>query len=151
MIDIEALSSSFNYPCMKNNKRVVAVEKSLNKDRQVKNKTGVHMLEGALIGVTLAAAAGIFARSRTGKKVLANMRDKSAEFYNYIAPQIKKIKTMSKAEYSAFIDSAVERFGKLKKLSATEARELSNAAKASLADLKDNLAPSPRKTKRRAS
>ena len=55
-------------------------------------------LSGALIGAALGVAAGIFATSKKGKEISKEAKVKIAEFYKFIAPQIKKAKEMGEEE-----------------------------------------------------
>lgn len=104
-----------------------------------KSKKGLHILEGVLAGAALAVAAGIFSQTKTGKKLTSDIRDKSAEFYKYLAPQIKKAKQMTEAQYHQLIDASMARYSKAKKLTNAEIRDLKREARSSWSHLKKNL------------
>ncbi len=104
-----------------------------------KSKTGMHMLEGALAGVVLAVAAGLFLRTKIGKKVTVDIRDRSAEFYKQLAPQLKKAKELSQAQFHKLIDTSLVSYAKAKKLSSAEINELTREARSSWSHLKKNL------------
>ena len=112
-----------------------------------KSKTGMHLLEGALAGIALAVAAGIFSQTKTGKKVTKDIRDKSADFYKYLAPQLKKAKEMSQDQYHKIIDASLARYSKTKKLSKAEVKELSEGAYKSWEHLKKNVKKTVKKLK----
>lgn len=112
-----------------------------------KNKTGRHLLEGALAGIALAVAAGIFSQTKTGKKVVKDVRDKSADFYKFLAPQLKKAKEMSQDQYHKIIDAALVKYGKTKKLSKADVKELSESAYKSWEHLKKNVKKTVKKIK----
>ncbi len=118
---------------MKQQKRKVSPKKT------EKPKKGYLWLEGALVGAALGVGAGLLAESKLGKKIGKEAKHASADFLAYIAPQAKKMKKMGEAEYKAFISSAMERYGKDKKLSKTEAMRLAKEAQASWKHLKKNL------------
>jgi gas vesicle protein len=89
-------------------------------------------LAGGLIGAALGVGAGLLAQSKTGKQF-------SAEFYRYLAPQIKGVNKMREPEYKKFVAEAMKRYGKDKKFSRAEARRLVKDAQASWKHLEGNL------------
>ncbi len=100
----------------------------------------VKLLEGGLIGAVLGVAAGIFlASSDSGKKLGADIKEKSADFYASLAPKLKKMKKMGEAEYKKFVENAAESYSKAKKLTAEEAAEIRTAAEKSWDHLKKHL------------
>ncbi len=92
----------------------------------------IKLLEGGLIGAALGVAAGIFLSSTdAGKKLGGELKDKSADFYAYLAPRIKKMKKMGEAEFKLFVKNAAQNYSKAKKLTVEEGETLvSEAAKA---------------------
>ncbi|MDQ5931604.1 MAG: hypothetical protein QG607_305 [Patescibacteria group bacterium] len=104
-----------------------------------KNKSGSHILGGALAGIALTVAAGIFSQTKTGKKIVKNVRDKSADFYKSLEPQLQKAKEMSETQLHKVIDASLAKYGKTKKLSKAEIKELSETAYKSWEHLKKNV------------
>lgn len=100
---------------------------------------GYGWLAGALIGAALGVGAGLLAESKLGKKLGKEVKNLSADFYRYMAPQIKKVKKMGEVEYKAFVAQAMERYNKDKKLSAAEAKHIVKNAQASWKHLKKHL------------
>ena len=103
------------------------------------NKKSSKFLSGALIGAALGVAAGIFASSKTGKEVRKEIKDKSAEFYKFIANKIKMAKTVGEKEYKAFINKALAEYGKNKKFKKEDLKKLAKDAHMSWKHLKKNL------------
>jgi len=96
-------------------------------------------LSGALIGAVLGVAAGIFATSKKGKEISKEAKVKIAEFYKFIAPQIKKAKEMGEREYKAFINKALVGYNKTKKFKKEDLKSLAKEAHASWKHLKKHL------------
>ena len=94
----------------------------------MKNNNKLKLLEGALAGAVLGAVAGLLLAPESGKKLRKDLKKKSAEFYNYLAPQLKKMGKMGEAEYKMAVKKAMSSYGKAKKLSSTEAKELTKEA-----------------------
>lgn len=107
----------------------------IKKESEKSNK----FLSGALIGAALGVAAGIFATSKKGKEMSKEIKDKSVEFYKYIAPQIKKAKEMGEQEYKKFIDNALTTYNKNKNLSKEDLKNLAKEAKSSWKHFKKHL------------
>ncbi|MEK7088942.1 MAG: YtxH domain-containing protein [Patescibacteria group bacterium] len=103
------------------------------------NKKSSKFLSGALIGTALGVAAGIFSASKTGKEMRKEMKDKSIEFYEFIAPQIKKAKEMGEKEYKIFINRALVNYNKNKKFKKEDLKNLAKEAHASWKHLKKHL------------
>ena len=82
------------------------------------------LLGGALIGAALGVAAGMLLAPKSGKKLRKDIRDQAAGFYKSVYPKLKQLKNMSESQYKSFMKSAVEAYGKAQKLSAKEAKEL---------------------------
>lgn len=104
-----------------------------------KKKGGYTWLAGGLIGAALGVTAGLIAESKLGEQLGKKAKHLGADFYRYIAPQIKKVKKMGEAEYKELVTEAMKRYSKDKKLSRAEARHIVNDAKASWKHLKKNL------------
>lgn len=102
-------------------------------------KGGSKIIEGVMIGTVLGIAAGLFAASKTGKKIAKDVKNQAADFYRYLAPRIKKAKKMSEAEYKAFVKNAMVKYQKDKKLSVAEARHLLAEVQKSWGHLKKGL------------
>ena len=89
----------------------------------------IKLLEGGLIGAALGVAAGIFMTSTsTGKKLTNDLKDKSADFYAYLAPRLKKIKKMGEADFKVFVKNAAVQYSKAKKLTVEESSKLMGEA-----------------------
>lgn len=111
-----------------------------HKAKKVKNgNKGYGALAGGLIGAALGVGAGLLAESNLGKQLGKEGKHLSADFYRYMSPQIKKVKEVGEAEYKEFVEKAIERYSKDKKLSKTEAQHLAKDAQASWKHLKKNL------------
>src|SRR5690348_14807616 len=97
-----------------------------------KKNNNTKLLTGALVGAVLGVAAGVFAVSDTGKKIgkaaKKEIKSRSGEFYRYIAPQLKKMKTLTEEEYNEFIDRSVKSFAKNKDLTKKDVSDLSKQA-----------------------
>jgi gas vesicle protein len=98
-----------------------------------KNNTnvGMKLLEGGLIGAVLGVAAGMLMAPKSGKKMRADIKHLSGDFFNYMAPKIKKLKHLTEKEYNDLVTAGVTNFGKLKKLSVLQQKELIAEAKKS--------------------
>lgn len=107
--------------------------------KAAKSKGGYLWLEGALVGAALGVGAGLLAESKLGKKIGKKTKDVSADFLAYIAPRAKKVKKMGEVEYKKFVNEAMKRYGKDKKLSKSELARLTKEAHASWKHLKKNL------------
>jgi len=111
----------------------------MKKTNKKNNKQSSHFLSGALIGATLAVAAGIFATSKTGKQMTKEVKSKSVEFYKYLAPQLKKAKEMGEKEYKEFINKALTNYNKNKKFNKEDLEGLAKEAYASWKHFKKHL------------
>ena len=94
------------------------------------------ILEGTVIGVALGVAAGLFLSSKKGKRLQKDAKQKAAEFYEYIAPKLKKIKHLGEKEYFTFMESAAKNFARAKKLSTEELKVLITDVKSTWKHLK---------------
>ncbi len=86
-------------------------------------------LTGAVVGAVLGVISGILLAPESGKKMRQDVRTKSAQFYKFIAPKIKKIGKMGKKEYDMIVQQMAENYAKAKKMSAPEMNELVSSAK----------------------
>ncbi|MEK7093846.1 MAG: hypothetical protein AAB903_00725 [Patescibacteria group bacterium] len=102
-------------------------------------KNTERLLGGAFLGAILGVAAGMLMPTDVTKKAKKTIQGMSGDFYKYIAPQIKKLKSISETQYDAFVSEAVKKYGKLKKLSAAEQRALVSEAKKSWKQIKKHL------------
>jgi gas vesicle protein len=100
----------------------------------------VSLLEGAIIGTALGVAAGLFLGSKKGKQLQKDIKEKTAEFYAYIAPKIRKMKRMGEKEYAAFIENAAKNYSKAKKFSIAETKVLIAEGKKAWRHLKRHAA-----------
>lgn len=105
----------------------------------MKKNNAIKLLEGALAGAALGVAAGLLLAPESGKKLRRDIKTKSAEFYKHLAPQLKKMKRMGQEEYKAAVKKAMAGYGKAKKLSAKEMKELTKEAEASWHQLKKHF------------
>lgn len=96
-------------------------------------------LAGGLIGAALGVGAGLLAESKIGKQLGKKAGHLRADFYRYMAPQVKKVKRMGEAEYKKFVAEAMRRYSKDRRLSQAEAMHLSKEAQASWKHLKKHL------------
>ena len=104
------------------------------------NKSAVKsVLGGALIGSALGMVAGMLLVAKPGQKLRAGIKSSAADFYKYLAPKIKRLKTVGEKEYDEFIDTAVKAYGKAKKLSARDMQELKHNAKVFWKTFKKNI------------
>lgn len=97
------------------------------KVKQNRSSTG-KMITGALIAGALGVAAGMLLAPQSGKKTRKAIQGASADFYKFIAPKIKGLKSVGDKEYAAIVKKALVSYGKLKKLSATEINRLKKDA-----------------------
>ncbi|MDO8516232.1 MAG: YtxH domain-containing protein [bacterium] len=104
-----------------------------------KNGGKLFALEGALIGAVLGVAAGLLLAPSSGKKLRKDIKNRTADFYRYLAPQVKKLKRVSEAQYHAFVAQGVKNFAKAKKLSLAEEKMLAAEAKRSWGHFKKHL------------
>ena len=105
----------------------------------MKKKDAVKLLEGALVGAALGAAAGLFLAPESGKKLRQDIKKKSSDFYKELVPKLKKAGKMGEAEYKTAVKEALAVYGKAKKLSAGETKELMNEAHAYWKQLKKHF------------
>lgn len=103
-------------------------KKTVEKKTNAKVNKG-NLIEGAVIGAVMGVVAGILMDPAVGKDARRTMKKRSAEFYSYIAPQIKKLKKVGEAEYHALVAEGVKRYAKVKKLSLAEEKSLVAEAK----------------------
>jgi len=102
----------------------------------MKKKKGGKLLEGALVGAILGTAAGLLLAPESGKKIRTDIKKLSGGFYDYIAPQIKKLKRVGEAQYSAFVSEKAKSYAKAKRLSRAEEKVLATEAKRSWKHIK---------------
>jgi len=84
----------------------------------------VKFVEGGVAGLALGIAAGIFLSSKKGKALQRDVKDKLADFYQYVAPKIKKAGNMGEKEYKEFMENAAREYGKAKKFSEDTIKQL---------------------------
>src|SRR3989344_439891 len=114
----------------KSNKKLIIKNKKMKKNNTIK------VIEGGLVGMTLGVAAGIMLAPESGKKFRGDIKKKSAEFYAYLAPKLKKIKKVGEEEYDSFLNNAIKSFAKTKHLSKKEISSLVSQAKKSWKHIK---------------
>ena len=102
-------------------------------------KDTVKLLEGALVGAVMGAAAGLLLDPESGKKLRGGIKKKSADFYRHLAPQLKKMGRMGETEYKDLVKKAMANYGKAKKLSVKEMAAMTKEAHASWKELKKHL------------
>ncbi len=105
----------------------------------MKNSKKGRMLEGVLVGAALGVATGMLLESASGKKLRGNAKQKSAEFYAYLSPRIKKMKKIGEREYKALAKSALKSYSKAKRLSPIEEKAIIAEAKKYWKHLKRHL------------
>ena len=91
-------------------------------------KVKSRLVGGVLLGAALGVAAGMLLAPKTGKKLRKDIRDRAADFYASIAPQLRRLKNMSESQYKAFMKRAVAGYSKAEKLSIDEAKDLARHA-----------------------
>lgn len=96
-------------------------------------------IEGAVAGVALAVAAGMFLKTKRGKKLKKDIESVAADFYEYVSPMLKSAKKMSEKEYKIFMKNAAEQYAKVKKISSDMAKQLIEKAQESWKNFSDNL------------
>lgn len=94
---------------------------------------------GAVAGLALGVAAGMFLNSKKGKELRENVKETVADFYKHISPQLKKIGDMGQQDYKDFMDAAAEKYGKAKKLSKETLKELKSQAQDSWHQFAENM------------
>ena len=107
-----------------------------NKTKQNKSSK---FLSGALAGAALAVAVGIFASSKAGKEMKKEVKSKMAEFYRYLAPQLKKVKAMGEKEYKLLVGKALASYNKNKKFSRKDLENIKKEAHAFWKHMKKHL------------
>ena len=105
----------------------------------MKKNDAVKLLEGALAGAALGALAGLMLAPESGKKLRKDIKSRAADFYKYLAPQLKKVKKMGEAEYKTAVKKAMAGYSKAKKISAQEVKDLTKEAQSSWKELKKHL------------
>jgi gas vesicle protein len=88
----------------------------------------IKILEGALVGAVLGVAAGLLLAPKSGAKLRKDIENVSADFYDSIAPEMKKLGKIGEKEYKTFVKNAAESYAKAKKLSTEEAEFLAEEA-----------------------
>ncbi|OGZ66164.1 MAG: hypothetical protein A3C50_01590 [Candidatus Staskawiczbacteria bacterium RIFCSPHIGHO2_02_FULL_43_16] len=102
-------------------------------------KTATKLLGGAAAGLALGVAASMFLSSKKGKALKENVKETVADFYKHISPQLKKIGTMGQQEYQEFMEAAVQKYAKAKKLSKETGKELASQIQKSWRHFAQNL------------
>ncbi len=102
-------------------------------------KENKNLLEGALAGAVLGAAAALLLAPMSGKKLRNDIKKTSADFYKTLAPKLKKLKTLSEDEYQMLVKTAATQYAKAKKMSKSEADALMKEARSSWKELKKHL------------
>jgi len=107
--------------------------------KSVKANSRGKILGGALVGTVLGVAAGMLLATESGRKMRKDIKKLSGDFYNYIAPQVKKLKQIGEAQYKAFVDEGVEKYAKSKRLTLAEKKILAKEAKRSWGHIRKHL------------
>ena len=102
------------------------------------------LLEGGLVGAVLGVAAGIMLAPKSGKKIRQDIKDMSGDFYNHVAPKIKKMKHVGEKEFNDLMSKGAETFAKAKKLTAEQQKELATEAKKSWKHINKHLTTKPK-------
>lgn len=109
--------------------------KKINKKREKSNK----FLSGALIGTALGIAVGIFTTSKKGEEIKKEVKSGIADFYQIIAPKLKKMKKIGEKEYKIFINKALADYNKDNKFNKEDLKNLAKEAHTSWKHFKKNL------------
>ena len=88
------------------------------------NNQGGKFLQGAMVGLALGIAANLFLQSKAGKKLKEGVSEMAADFYDSVAPKIKKLGEITEEQYKEFMDKAVDQYVKAKKISVEMAQDL---------------------------
>lgn len=88
-------------------------------------------LQGAVIGVSLGIAASIYLGLKKGKIAKDDIVDIMADFYEDIAPKVKKIEKMGAKEYKQFMEKAAVQYAKTRKISDKMTKQLIKEAQQS--------------------
>ena len=105
---------------------VIVIEKKVNKNMAKKSNK---FLTGAVVGAVLGVVSGLLLAPESGKKMRNDIKTKSAEFYKWIAPKIKKMGKITKKDYELVVTSMAHAYGKVKKLSTSEVNQIVASAK----------------------
>jgi len=97
------------------------------------------LLAGAAAAAALGAVAGMMLATKSGKKMRGDMKKTAAQFYREASPQLRKLKSVGKANFEKFMGKAVTKYAAAKKLSMAEKRQLMKEAKSAWGKLKKHL------------
>lgn len=86
---------------------------------------------GAVMGIAMGFVAGTYLASERGKKFKSKVHEIMEDFREHIGPKIKDLAEMTKEEYDAFMDSAVEQYAKAKNMSVDLIDKLKNKVRRS--------------------
>ncbi len=85
--------------------------------------------EGAVAGIALGVAASILLNSKKGKQLQETVKASVADFYKQVSPKLKKMGKLGQQEYQDFMAESAERYGRLKKMSEGDIKDLIEEAK----------------------
>lgn len=91
-------------------------------------KNKLKVLEGTLVGAALGFVAGIMLAPKSGKELRKDLKKKSADFYKHLGSQLKKLKKVSEKDYKIMVKKAMATYSTAKKLSQSEAKEITKEA-----------------------
>lgn len=80
-------------------------------------KEAMKFLAGVAVGAGTVIAANKFFETDQGRKVKEKMQKTLGDFYGYIYPKLKMIKSLTKMKYKQMVITAAIEYGKAKKLS----------------------------------
>lgn len=100
------------------------------------------VLGGALVGAVLGVVAGVILAPESGKEVRNDIQKIYANFYKYIAVQVKKMKAVGEDQYGEYVNKWAKSYAKANKISADEELALVNGAKHSWKQIKKHFSGS---------
>lgn len=88
---------------------------------------GSKFIKGVITGVAVSAAAAWWWNSEHGKATREKVHDSVDDFYDYMAPKLKRIQKMSRRKIQRIMRRALRDYADLKDLSQEKIDELKNS------------------------
>ena len=96
-------------------------------------------MAGAAVAAALGAVAGMLLAPESGKKLRRDVKKTAGQLYREAMPQLKRMKSVGKAEFEKFMGNAASRYASAKKLSAVDRKKLIKEAKSAWGKIKKHL------------
>lgn len=96
-------------------------------------------MAGAAVAAALGAVAGMLLARESGKRLRKDIKGAAGQLYREAVPQLKKMKSVGRAEFEKFIGNAATRYASTKKLSAAEKKQLIKEAKGAWGKIKKHM------------